>query len=115
MQWLDLFLLETAEVLVYGILPPIGRGKASLYLNAPQRLQVGRDQADGRWDRPDGKGMGLTLRGSAVARSAVRLVGSGDGAWDLGWAYLLTPRFLWECLTSPTLSWSPSPATSNRT
>ncbi len=31
MQRLDLFLLEKAEVLVYGILPPIGRGKASLF------------------------------------------------------------------------------------
>jgi hypothetical protein len=27
----------------------------------------------------------------------------------------VAPRFLWECLTSRTISWFPSPATSNRT
>ncbi len=27
----------------------------------------------------------------------------------------VAPRFLWECLSIPTMTWSPSPATSNRT
>jgi hypothetical protein len=30
-----------------------------------------------------------------------------------GAAYPLAPRFLWECLTSRTVSWFPAPASSN--
>ena len=41
------------------------------------------------------------------------LVGSRTGATPPGTAYPLSPRFLWECLTSRTVSWFPAPASSN--
>ena len=40
-------------------------------------------------------------------------VGSRTGAILPGAAYPLAPRFLWECLTSRTVSWFPAPASSN--
>jgi hypothetical protein len=41
-------------------------------------------------------------------------VGSRAGAErSVGPAYPCAPRFLWECLTSRTVSWFPAPATSN--
>jgi len=41
------------------------------------------------------------------------LVGSRNGAWLRRFGLSVAPRFLWECLTNRTVSWFPSPATSN--
>jgi hypothetical protein len=49
------------------------------------------------------------------ARSASRLVGSRDGAWDLGRADLLLFVSSESASLALTISWFPSPATSNRT
>jgi len=41
------------------------------------------------------------------------VVGSRNGAWLRRFDLSVAPRFLWECLTNRTVSWFPSPATSN--
>jgi hypothetical protein len=41
------------------------------------------------------------------------LVGSRTGAILRRFGLSVSPRFLWECLTSQTVSWAPAPATSN--
>ena len=41
------------------------------------------------------------------------LVGSRTGAILRRFGLSIAPRFLWECLTSQTVSWVPAPATSN--
>jgi hypothetical protein len=41
------------------------------------------------------------------------LVGSRTGAILRRFSLSVAPRFLWECLTSQTVSWFPAPATSN--
>ena len=41
------------------------------------------------------------------------LVGSGTGAILRRFRLAVAPRFLWECLSSRTVSWFPAPATSN--
>jgi hypothetical protein len=40
-------------------------------------------------------------------------VGSRTGAMLRRFGLAVAPRFLWECLTSKTVSWFPAPATSN--
>ena len=45
--------------------------------------------------------------------NASSLVGSRNGAWLRRFDLSVAPRFLWECLTNRTVSWFPSPATSN--
>ena len=41
------------------------------------------------------------------------LVGSRTGATLRRFSLAVAPRFLWECLNSQTVSWSPAPASSN--
>ncbi|HCJ11144.1 MAG TPA: hypothetical protein DHW14_08305 [Clostridiales bacterium] len=43
------------------------------------------------------------------------MVESNPGAVAVGQAYPFAPRFLWECLTSPTMTRLPGPAHPNRT
>jgi hypothetical protein len=43
----------------------------------------------------------------------IYLVGSRTGAGLRRFGLSISPRFLWECLTSRTVSWFPVPATSN--
>ena len=45
--------------------------------------------------------------------SRAELVGSRTGAILRRFSLSVAPRFLWECLTSRTVSWFPAPATSN--
>ena len=43
----------------------------------------------------------------------VAVVGSRTGAMLRRFSLSVAPRFLWECLTSRTVSWFPAPAASN--
>jgi len=48
-----------------------------------------------------------------VGVRVVSFVGSRTGAMLRRFSLAVAPRFLWECLTSQTVSWFPAPATSN--
>jgi hypothetical protein len=67
------------------------------------------DQAHLHWLREE--------RSKSQKRRTRPVSGGRVKEWRLGrrCGLSVAPRFLWECLTSPTVSWFSSPATSNRT
>src|SRR5215469_1241190 len=54
-----------------------------------------------------------TTLSAAPSLFLLLLVGSRNGVWLRRFDLSVAPRFLWECLTNRTVSWFPSPATSN--